>query len=382
MNYNKIDKTLFRQASMLGRDKKWECIVHSYDFERTKNSLIHKKVEILNEYLFISSFRVLADLEQLEKLSNMSQIKFISSVSKASTLMNISRKIFGVDDSLLGGKGICIAFIDTGIDRHCDFCLCEERIIYFKDFIEEREYAYDDNGHGTFVAGVCAGNGALSGGKYSGIAPKANIISLKALDKNGEASADKILNAMEWVYNNHKQYNIKIVCMSFGSEPLGFNDPIMKGAEVLWKEGIIVVAAAGNSGPEYQTIKSPGVSNQIITVGGFNDNRIEEQFDKNYFEIAKFSSRGPAFSRFKPDLVAPSVEISSCGIGNKYVKLSGTSVATPMIAGLCALILESRPFYKPNEVKRILLSSCRPISYNRNLEGFGYPDLKNMVKYI
>ena len=229
---------------------------------------------------------------------------------------------------------------------------------------------------------MCCGSGALSGGKFSGVAPQANIISLKALDKNGEASADKILNAMEWVYNNHKEYNIRVVCMSFGSEPLGFNDPIMKGAEALWREGVVVVAAAGNSGPEFQTIKSPGVSSQIITVGGFNDNRIEDEFDKNYFEIAKFSSRGPAFSRFKPDMVAPAVEINSCGIGNKYVKLSGTSVATPMIAGFCALILEAKPFYKPNEIKRILLSSCKPISYNRNLEGFGYPDFNLIKKYL
>ena len=382
MNYNKIDKTLFHQASMLGKDKKWECIVHSYDYERTKSSLIHKNIEILNEYLFIKSFRVLADVYQLDKLSNMSQVKFVSSVTKASALMNVSKKILGIDDCLLSGNGVTVAFIDTGIDGHCDFCIGNRRIIFFKDFDGEKEIPYDDNGHGTFVAGVCCGSGALSGGKFSGVAPQANIISLKALDKNGEASADKILNAMEWVYNNHKEYNIRVVCMSFGSEPLGFNDPIMKGAEALWREGVVVVAEAGNSGPEFQTIKSPGVSSQIITVGGFNDNRIEDEFDKNYFEIAKFSSRGPAFSRFKPDMVAPAVEINSCGIGNKYVKLSGTSVATPMIAGFCALILEAKPFYKPNEIKRILLSSCKPISYNRNLEGFGYPDFNLIKKYL
>ncbi len=382
MNYNKIDKTLFHQASMLVKDKKWECIVHSYDYERTKSSLIHKNIEILNEYLFIKSFRVLADVYQLDKLSNMSQVKFVSSVTKASALMNVSKKILGIDDCLLSGNGVTVAFIDTGIDGHCDFCIGNRRIIFFKDFDGEKEIPYDDNGHGTFVAGVCCGSGALSGGKFSGVAPQANIISLKALDKNGEASADKILNAMEWVYNNHKEYNIRVVCMSFGSEPLGFNDPIMKGAEALWREGVVVVAAAGNSGPEFQTIKSPGVSSQIITVGGFNDNRIEDEFDKNYFEIAKFSSRGPAFSRFKPDMVAPAVEINSCGIGNKYVKLSGTSVATPMIAGFCALILEAKPFYKPNEIKRILLSSCKPISYNRNLEGFGYPDFNLIKKYL
>ena len=90
---------------------------------------------------------------------------------------------------------------------------------------------------------------------------------------------------MQWVYDNHKKRNIRVVCMSFGSEPLGYNDPIMSGAEELWKNGIVVVAAAGNSGPEFQTIKSPGVSSRIITVGGFDDNRISaEDFNEKFFE--------------------------------------------------------------------------------------------------
>lgn len=379
MNFNKIDKALLSLALSLEEGKKWECIVRSYDYQRTKNSMIHKNIKILNEYLFINSFRVLADRHQLEQLSNMSQVKFVSSVSKASTLMHVAKKILGVEEQNLSGSGVAIAFIDTGIEKHCDFCLGGNRIIEFKDFVNERENCYDDNGHGTFVTGVCCGNGALSCGRNSGIAPKANIVSLKALNKHGEASADKILDAMEWVYNNHQQYDIKVVCMSFGSEPLGFNDPIMLGAEALWRAGVIVVAAAGNSGPEFQTIKSPGVSNQIITVGGFNDNRLEEEeVNENFFEIAEFSSRGPAFQRFKPDLVAPSVDILSCGLKNSYCKLSGTSVATPMIAGLCALLIEQNPKITPMEIKRILLSCCKPITFNRNLEGLGYPNLNNI----
>ncbi len=381
MNLRKIDKTLFSNASMLEEGKRWECIVHSFDYERTKNILIHKNIKILNEYLFINSFRVLADRRQIEQLSNMSQVKFVSSVSKATALMDVAKKVLGIDNQNLSGKGVTIAFIDTGIEEHSDFCMGKKRIVAFKDFVDGKERCYDDNGHGTFVAGVCSGNGAISCGKYCGIAPQSKIISLKALNKHGEASADKILNAMEWIYDNHKKYDIRVVCMSFGSEALGYNDPIMNGAEALWQEGVVVVAAAGNSGPEYQTIKSPGVSSQIITVGGFNDNRIEEEeINPSFFEIAQFSSRGPAFSRYKPDLVAPSVDISSCGLGNCYTKLSGTSVATPMIAGMCSLLIENNPNLKPVEVKRMILSSCTPITLNRNLEGFGFPNL-NKIKY-
>lgn len=378
---NKIDKMLLNMVYFLESDKKWECIVKAYDYIRLKNILLHYKIEILNEYQFIKSFRILADKKQISLLSNMTQVKFISSVSKASVLMQISKKILGIENCSLTGKNLTVAFIDTGIYEHGDFVVGDKRIKYFKDFINGKEICYDDNGHGTFVAGVCCGNGALSCGKYSGIAPQANIVSLKALNGLGEASADKILNAMEWVYNNHRQYNIKVVCMSFGSEPLGFNDPIMAGADALWQEGIVVVAAAGNSGPEYQTIKSPGVSSKIITVGGFDDNRLsQEEFDEHYFEIAEFSSRGPAFQRFKPDLIAPSVDIVSCGREKPYVTLSGTSVATPMIAGCALLLLEKEPYLKPNDVKRKLLTCCKPISYNKNLEGNGYPILNKIIR--
>lgn len=380
MNINKIDKDLFDKTYALDEGQVRECIVHAYDYNRTKNILLHKKVDILNEYLFINSFRVLANKKQISELSLLTQVKFISSVSKASVLMNVAKKILGVDNESLTGKGVTIAFIDTGIANHNDFCMGEKRIKFFKDFVNDKKGCYDDNGHGTFVAGVCSGNGSLSCGRYSGIAPQSKIISLKALNKQGEASADKILDAMEWVFDNHKKYQIKVVCMSFGSEPLGFNDPIMAGAEALWREGIVVVAAAGNSGPEYQTIKSPGVSSQIITVGGFNDNRVDENYNPDFFELAEFSSRGPAFQRFKPDLVAPSVDIISCSTKNGYTSLSGTSVATPMVAGLSALILEANPDVKPFDIKRALLSCAHPITFNKNNEGYGYPEIRKLIK--
>jgi serine protease AprX len=287
--------------------------------------------------------------------------------------MNVAKKVLHIPKKCLG-EGQIICFIDTGIEPHCDFLLCDNRIEKFIDFINEKDDYYDDNGHGTFVAGVCCGSGIISGQKFSGIAPKAKIISLKALDKKGEANSTKILEAMQWVFDNKDK--IDIVCMSFGSDPIGQNDPIMIGAEKLWDSGIVVVAAAGNSGPEYQTIKSPGVSRKIITVGGFDDNRFDDdEFNSNYFEMASFSSRGPCYRYFKPDVVAPAVDIVSCGIDKDYVKLSGTSVATPMIAGICALIKEKDKNLSPNQVKNKLLSICKPAFFNRNFEGFGIPDL-------
>lgn len=379
MTNQKIDAQLLGKTMALEHDKKICCLVSTSHFDVLKKVLKAREIEIINEYLFIKSFFIRATKEQIMFLSRHASVKFISSNSTALALMNISKKVLKLPQHSLSGEGVGIAFIDTGIAPHYDFCLGKNRIKGFVDFVDGKTDAYDDNGHGTFVAGVCAGSGVASGGKYSGIAPKCDIYSLKTLDKKGEAYSNKILSAMEWIYTNHERLNIRVACMSFGSEPLGLNDPIMNGAEQLWKDGVVVVAAAGNSGPEYQTIKSPGVSRRLITVGGMDDNRIDSNtFSSSLFEIADFSSRGPSFRSYKPDVVAPAVEITSCGTKNNYVVLSGTSVATPMIAGAMALLCEKYPAITPDEAKRKLLGSCHPISYNKNLEGYGYPDLTKL----
>ena len=112
---------------------------------------------------------------------------------------------------------------------------------------------------------------------------------------------------------------------------------------------------------------------RLNTVGGFDDNRISDTtYNESFFEIAEFSSRGPALGGFKPDFVAPAVDITSCGVGEFYTKLSGTSVATPMIAGISALLLEKDSNLTPNDIKAKLKTLARPITFNRNKEGDGY----------
>lgn len=373
----KIDRILLNKAKMLGHGEKIQCIISTDRFERLKKFLERKKIDVLDEYLFINSFLVSVTRDQVKYLASLTQVNYIYSVGTTSMMMYVSKKILGVDKIDLNGKGVTVAIIDTGIFPHKDFLVGEKRIKGFIDFVNGKNSPYDDNGHGTFVSGVLAGNGASSSLKFSGVAPQSDIYALKALDKNGEAYSNKILDAMEWIFDHHKENGIKVVCMSFGSDPLGYNDPIMAGAEALWREGITVVAAAGNSGPENQTIKSPGVSRKIITVGGFDDNRFNENlYDEKFFEIAEFSSRGPSFRSFKPDLIAPAVDIISCKVNGGYTMLSGTSVATPMVAGLCSLLIQKHPNLTPDEVKREILSTCSPLTYNRNSEGFGIPKIK------
>ena len=377
----KIDTELKKILTLGNDEKEVKCLIYVSGFNANVKNLEDFGIKIEEKFPFINAISAKVPVELINKLSMKSYVEYISSQSKVEALMNIARKVLKAEN-IAGGNEVTIAYIDTGIAPHADFKLVRNRIIKFVDLINGKTNAYDDNGHGTFVAGVGSGNGALSGGKYRGIAPNSNIVSIKALDKHGEANATKILEAMQWVYDNNLEYNIKVVCMSFGSEPLGFNDPIMKGAEALWRKGIVIVSAAGNSGPDYQTIKSPGISPRIITVGGMNDNRFDEEYKEEFFEIAKFSSRGPAFNKFKPDIVAPSVDINSCSNKEGYTKLSGTSVATPMIAGLCALAYEKNKYLKPDQIKRALLASSNGITYNRNLEGYGLPNLEKFLRYV
>ena len=362
-------------ASVLGLECKIDCLVYLDDIKTGVEVLKNSGIKINNIFTFINAVAVTADSKKLAEIVEHKSVEYISSQSSVFALMNISREILGVDGSL-DGEGVGIAYIDTGINPSLDFCLSEKRIVKFVDFINYKVFPYDDNGHGTFVAGVGSGKGIVSNGRYAGIARKSDIISIKALGEKGEANANKILEAMQWVYDNKEKYNIRVVCMSFGSEPLGENDPIMRGANELWKSGLVVVAAAGNSGPEYETIKSPGISPEVITVGGFDDNRLTpDTYNTNFFEIAEFSSRGPALGGYKPDFVAPAVDIISCGVKDFYTTLSGTSVATPMIAGLSALLLQENPNLSPDEIKTRLKDMSLPIVFNRNKEGWGRPKL-------
>lgn len=366
---NKFHKNLLSEVSAL-TNHNYNCVVSSFNFESTKSSLDKLKIPY-TAFPFTKSFFVKTSYSNLLSISELNSVEFLSGTTKVTTAINKSKKFINLEkltESKYYGQNITVAFIDTGITPHLDFIIPENRIIEFVDLINKQTLPYDDNGHGTFVASVCGGSGKRSKQNYSGIAPKINIVSIKALDKKGETDSNKILEAMQYVYENAERLKIKVVCMSFGADSLGNNDPLQKGALALWNKGIIVVAAAGNSGPKEHTIKSPGTSPKIITVGGL-DNTYE-----NDLKVADFSSRGPIPTRFKPDLIAPSVEIVGANIkpDEPYIKMSGTSVATPIVAGICAIMLNKNKNLTPDRLKFLLISKCKPIKKDKNSEGFGY----------
>ena len=363
-------------------EHKNNCIVFASDYNLLKEQLKNNNINFF-EYPFINAFGVELYNDQIIKFAKTNMVEYISKQSKVFAQIDVSKKILKTHKFYkkdIKGQNVTIAFIDTGINPHLDFVIPKNRIKKFVDLINKKTLSYDDNGHGTFVSSIACGGGLISNKKYSGIAPKADIVSIKALAENGETGAYKILEAMQWVYDNYKKYNIKVVCMSFGSSPLDQNDPLVVGAESLWNLGIVVVAAAGNSGPQQVTIKSPGVSSKIITVGGMDDQRhMDGTYSQKEFCVADFSSRGPVPPYFKPDIVAPAVNITGAKFEGFYTKMSGTSVATPMIAGVCALLLNYNPKLSPDQIKSRLLRHCKKISTDYNDDGYGLVDLDGLI---
>ena len=260
------------------------------------------------------------------------------------------------------GKDVGICILDTGIAAdHPDF---RGRIQAFADFISYKRIPYDDNGHGTHVAGILCGDGTASGGKYKGVAPGSRLTVLKVLDRFGDGNKEDVLRAFDWLLHNFMQYRIRIVNISVGTtcNARKDHDTLIEGVEKLWDAGLVVVAAAGNQGPRPGSVTAPGSSRKVITVGSSD----------MLTGGTAISGRGPTFECVcKPDLVAPGGRITSCIPGGGYGIKSGTSMSTPVISGAIALMLEKDPLLTNVEIKMMLKESADDMGFPQNQQGWG-----------
>jgi serine protease AprX len=360
----------------------------------------------------------------LRKLANNPCVAAIHWDRKTGGELNYASVVEGARQvqQLLGydGAGVGVAIVDSGITSWHDDLTYQgnsgkvkvvggQRVVKFVDFVNNQTAKYDDNGHGSHVAGIIAGNGFDTLGARAGIAPAADIVSLKVLDANGGGYISDVIAALDWIVANHATYNIRVVNLSVGAAVTEsyMTDPLTLAAKRVVDAGVVVVTAAGNLGKsatngktQYGAITSPGNAPWVITVGAYSHMGTLTRTDD---KIGDFSSRGPTAKDFgaKPDVVATGVGTSSLSVpgstlylskaaylmkgsiagltGKPYLSLTGTSMAAPVVTGTVALMLQANPKLTPNLVKAIIEYTAQDMRYDPLTQGAGFLNAKGAV---
>ncbi|MFX1512375.1 MAG: S8 family peptidase [Promethearchaeota archaeon] len=370
-------------------DDKFDVIVCTLPTEiqrisRSKNSAHH----IQDVYELIPAFNGILDRRGLEELARNPGIVQIQPNLPVFEMLDTVREAVGVDDVYynlgINGSGVRIAVIDSGIDaEHVDL-QGKVAAAGWKDFINDEVEAYDDRGHGTHVAGIIAGQGNQDS-KYRGIAPGAELLIAKILDKNGQGTLSDVIAGIEWAVKN----DADIINLSLGTSVTGdgttATDMAVNRAVEL---GCTVIVAAGNFGANgSRTIGIPGTAASAITVGGVVE---PAESSTGNWEIYEKSSRGPTLDgRIKPDICAPGKSIWSAwasiyaGDIYRYRKDEGTSMSTAVVSGIAALMLQRNYSLSPTDIKNILTSTAKPIdpeeSTPNNDYGYGVVNASTAV---
>ena len=370
-NHNRVDDALDARLPRLSRDARVGAI-----------ALFRAPVSATALRRSLGSFRLRAAWDaipgvsgvfspgQLRMLARRSDLVRLEADRTFTTAMSTARRWYGVDQAVsdfavTGDRNdalktyaktdVVACIVDTGVDvSHVD--LNQGQVIGWKDLVNARTSPYDDNGHGTHVAGILAGQGDGTW-SYRGVAYGTALVVVKALDAQGTGSTTTILSGVNYCVANKTTYNIRIINMSLGSSASSDGtDALSRAVNAAADAGIVPVVAAGNAGPGASTIGSPGAAAKAITVCS-----IADVGEKGFFE-STFSSRGPtADGRIKPDVCAPGENITSvrAGSGNGYTTLSGTSMATPFVAGVVGLMLDANPNLTPGSIKSDLMSTAQ-----------------------
>jgi len=257
------------------------------------------------------------------------------------------------------GRGVTIAVLDSGLwqDPSQNY---GGRILATRDVVNggSGPVTGDPYGHGTHVASIAAGGAQDLSLSYDSIAPKANLVIVRAFDGQGGGSYTDVIAGLNWILANRARYNIRVLNLSFGAQPESYywDDPVNQAVMQAWRAGIVVVAAAGNEGPNAMTIDVPGNVPYVITSGALTDNYTP--YDATDDRLASFSSTGPTFEGFvKPEMVAPgghiaasmprnsylaNIDPDSMSAGEQLFTMSGTSMSAAVTTGVVALMLQSK----------------------------------------
>ncbi len=266
------------------------------------------------------------------------------------------------------GSGVGVAMIDTGVNEVADL---EGRVVQGIDLSGEDD-GVDRFGHGTFVAGVIAGDGASSSGIYDGVAPGAHLVSIKIAGEDGSSDVSELLAALQWVVSFKDAYDIEVLNLAIGTDSTQSwtIDPVNYAVQRAWDAGIVVVVAAGNVGPDSGTILKPADDPYVITAGASDGMSTISRGDD---VVPDFSSRGPTADGIaKPDLVAPGSHLIGlrapgstvdelapyARVGEHYFRGSGTSFSAGVVSGAAALLKQAHSDWTPDQVKGALLGTA------------------------
>ena len=382
-NHNKIDDLIeFKVEKTSYKDQESISVFIHYDHK--PNVLDVENLESLNVTIsytakFINTICVRnLSFSLVQKIADLPGVVMVELQPRIYSRLDISVRAIKVRESSfyspntvwdLGytGNNVVVAVLDTGVDDEHEF-LKGKFVAGFDcsgvTSVTDRETNPDDeDGHGTHVASIIMGTGG-SAGQYIGVAPSAMLVDVKVLSKRGVNLGDQLIRGIEWVIENKDKYNIKVINLSVGSD---IEDPdgtsaISQAANTAVESGLVVVAAAGNEGPEEYTLCAPAVADNVICVTALDDRDTVSREDD---VIASYSSRGPRLDGAKkPDVCAPGTGIVAAKgeetgeARNEVVVMSGTSMAAPHVSGLAALILDANPTLSPFDVKRIILDTA------------------------
>ncbi len=384
--------------SQLNKPVKTSYLIQANNLKAIKIALKSIKVEPTHELALINTMA--ANLTKSEvnqfiqingfKLAKNSDVKLSGSVASAAAqrlaVVNQVINAHEVHQTNNYGAGVTMAFLDTGL-RQLTGLKADTRGLLKTygtyDAISNKVMNNDNeiNGHGTHVSSIAGNSEVDINGKPMGVAPDARMLGIKAFDFEGKGTYADIIRGISWAIQYKEQLNIRVLNMSFSGPPRSYywDDPLNQAVMKAWQSGIVVVASAGNKGPDPMTIGVPGNVPYIITVGAMTDNYTPDSPGDD--KLTSFSSAGPTVEGFvKPDVVAPGGHMVGLLPGNtrlarehpefhdggKYFTMSGTSQATAVVTGIVALMLNQDPSLTPDDVKCRLLSTARPAFADEN----------------
>ena len=391
---NKLDP-LLRHALLNDLYENYRVIIHLKSLEtKTVNKIKSLKCEILRHIPSVNCICAILPSSAIDRLLEYPQVSYITFDSYAHLCGNsilASNSISFQSNYSLTGKGIGIGIIDSGVYPHCDLLNPSNRIKKFVDLINDLNYPYDDNGHGTFMSGLICGSGYGSKGMYKGVAKDSHIYMIKAFNKLGKGFISDILFSLETIINESNEFNIKIICLPF--ETLETNEFVLslfsKLFDIAILKGLVVIVPSGSNKNVKSSVRGIATLSNCITVGGYNSIGVPV--------IYEYSSCGPFQKLDKPNLIAACVDICSLisdtqfisqkngvklypsRITNLYTTYTGTSCSTAFISGICALLYENNKNLCFKDTLALLKVSSSLINSPKYMQGSGVVNLEKLL---